>query len=82
MSNFVHLNNSTKMKKVLVAAAFAALFFAQGAKAQTNFQTFYDKFDKSYSQAFDAAGQSIAADCTDQFTRTNKVFAIGVDVDF
>ena len=30
------------MKKVLVAAAFAALFFAQGAKAQTNFQTFYD----------------------------------------
>ena len=46
------------------------------------FQTFYDKFDKSYSQTFDAAGQSIAADCTDQFTRTNKVFAIGVDVDF
>ena len=30
------------MKKVLVAAAFAALLFAQGAKAQTNLQTFYD----------------------------------------
>lgn len=30
------------MKRVLVAAAFAALFFVQGAKAQTNLQTFYD----------------------------------------
>ena len=46
------------------------------------FQTFYDKFDKSYTQSFEAAGQSIEAACTDQFTRTNKVFAIGLDVDF
>lgn len=30
------------MKKVYVAAAVAALFFAQGVKAQTNFQTLYD----------------------------------------
>ena len=30
------------MKKYLIAAAFAALCFAQGAKAQTNLQTFYD----------------------------------------
>lgn len=30
------------MKKGLLAAAFAVLFFAQGAKAQTNLQTFYD----------------------------------------
>ncbi len=46
------------------------------------FQTFYDKFDKSYDQTFGAAGQSIEAQCTDQFTRTNKVFALGLDVDF
>lgn len=30
------------MKKLLVAAAFAVLAFAQGANAQTNLQTFYD----------------------------------------
>ena len=30
------------MKKGILAAAFAVLFFAQGAKAQTNLQTFYD----------------------------------------
>ena len=29
-------------KKLFIAAAFAALAFAQGAKAQTNLQTFYD----------------------------------------
>lgn len=30
------------MKKVLIAAAVATAFFAQGAKAQTNLQTFWD----------------------------------------
>ena len=30
------------MKKVLIAAAVATAFMAQGAKAQTNFQTFWD----------------------------------------
>lgn len=30
------------MKKVIIAVAAAALCFAQGAKAQTNLQTFYD----------------------------------------
>ncbi|MBQ1617922.1 MAG: DUF5020 family protein [Bacteroidales bacterium] len=30
------------MRKFIIAAAFAALAFAQGAKAQTNVQTFYD----------------------------------------
>ncbi|MBQ4285230.1 MAG: DUF5020 family protein [Bacteroidales bacterium] len=29
-------------KKIILVAAFATLAFAQGAKAQTNFQTFYD----------------------------------------
>ena len=46
------------------------------------FQTFYDKFNKTYDQTFSAAGESIMTECTDQFTRTNKVFAVGVDVDF
>ena len=57
MSNFVHLNNSTKMKKVLVAAAFAALFFAQGAKAQTNFQTFYDFGRKHFTTTLEGFHQ-------------------------
>lgn len=57
MSNFVHLNNSTKMKKVLVAAAFAALFLAQGAKAQTNFQTFYDFGRKHFTTTLEGFHQ-------------------------
>ncbi len=46
------------------------------------FQTFYDKFQKNYTQEFSAAGQTITAECSDNFTRTNKVFAVGVDIDF
>ena len=57
MSNFVHLKQSTKMKKVLVAAAFAALFFAQGAKAQTNFQTFYDFGRKHFTTTLEGFHQ-------------------------
>ena len=45
------------------------------------FWTNYEKFDKSYQQDFSAAGQTISAECTDQFTRTNKVFGVGVDID-
>lgn len=36
------------MKKFILTAAFAALVFAQGAKAQTNLQTFYD-FGRGYA---------------------------------
>ena len=46
------------------------------------FQTFYDTFNKEYTQDFSAAGQTITAECRDEFTRTNKVFAVGVDIDF
>ena len=46
------------------------------------FQTFYDTFKKEYTQDFSAAGQTITAECRDEFTRTNKVFAVGVDIDF
>lgn len=56
MSNLVHLK-STKMKKVLVAAAFAALFFAQGVKAQTNFQTFYDFGRKHFTTTLEGFHQ-------------------------
>ena len=45
------------MKKVLVAAAFAALFFAQGAKAQTNFQTFYDFGRKHFTTTLEGFRQ-------------------------
>lgn len=46
------------------------------------FWTDYSKFNKSYQQDFSAAGTTVTADCTDQFTRTNKVFGVGVDIDF
>ena len=45
------------------------------------FWTTYDDFDKSYKQDFSAAGQTITADCTDTFSRTNKVFGVGLDID-
>ncbi len=45
------------MKKVLVAAAFAALFFAQGVKAQTNFQTFYDFGRKHFTTTLEGFHQ-------------------------
>ena len=45
------------MKKVLVAAAFAALFFAQGVKAQTNFQTFYDFGRKHFTTTLEGLHQ-------------------------
>ena len=45
------------MKKVLVAAAFAALFFAPGAKAQTNFQTFYDFGRKHFTTTLEGFHQ-------------------------
>ena len=45
------------MKKLLVAAAFAALFFAQGVKAQTNFQTFYDFGRKHFTTTLEGFHQ-------------------------
>ena len=45
------------MKKVLVAAAFAALFLAQGAKAQTNFQTCYDFGRKHFTTTLEGFHQ-------------------------
>ena len=46
------------------------------------FWTKYSTFHKEYNQTFAAAGQEIVAKCTDDFTRTNKVFGVGVDIDF
>ena len=43
------------------------------------FWTNYETFDKSYSEDYTLAGQTISAENTDAFTRTNKVFGVGVD---
>lgn len=45
------------------------------------FFTKYDHFGKEYNQDFSAAGQTISAKCVDDFTRTNRVFGVGVDFD-
>lgn len=45
------------------------------------FQTFYNTFNKEYEQTFEMGGQQITAKCRDEFTRTNKVFGVGVDID-
>lgn len=46
------------------------------------FQTFYDTFNKEYEESYTMAGQTITAKCRDEFTRTNKVFGVGLDIDF
>ena len=46
------------------------------------FWTNYETFDKEYDQEYSAAGMSATAHNTDQFTRTNKVFGGGVNLDF
>lgn len=46
------------------------------------FWTGYDTKHKEYEETYSAAGQSITAKCTDDFTRTNKVFGVGLDIDF
>ncbi len=43
------------------------------------FWTNYETFDKSYQEEYTMAGQTITAENTDSFTRTNKVFGVGVD---
>ena len=46
------------------------------------FWTMYDTFKKSGNQTMELAGQQLQTVCTDEFTRTNKVFGIGLDIDF
>lgn len=49
------------------------------------FWTDYDKFNKSYTMPFkrtETDTNPIMSNNTDQFTRTNKVFGAGIDIDF
>ncbi len=45
------------------------------------FWTNYSTFDKVYTQEISLAGQTITANNTDSFTRTNKVFGVGFGFD-
>lgn len=46
------------------------------------FWTDYQHFNKEYDQTIAAAGQTVDVHCTDNFTRTNKVLGVGLDIDF
>ncbi len=46
------------------------------------FFTDYENFDKEYDSTVSLAGQNIPTHNTDRFTRTNKVFGAGIDIDF
>lgn len=46
------------------------------------FFTDYEHFKKQYDQTLSAAGQQVPVHCTDDFTRTNKVLGVGLDIDF
>lgn len=63
--------------------------FGAGIKVAKNatiniayFWTTYDKFKKNYDQQISLAGKTLDTHCSDEFTRTNKVFGIGLDIDF
>ena len=46
------------------------------------FWTHYEKFNKQYDQEYSAGTITATAHNSDLFTRTNKVFAAGVNIDF
>lgn len=46
------------------------------------FWTDYEHFNKEYPQTISAAGRSVEVHNTDNFTRTNKVLGVGLDIDF
>jgi long-chain fatty acid transport protein len=47
------------------------------------FWTNYDTFTKEYSTTMiTSSGASVPVDCSDEFTRTNKVIGVGLDVNF
>lgn len=61
----------------------AAVRVAKNVKVNVAyFWTNYEHFKKEYTQTYSAAGQEVQAINTDDFTRTNKVFGVGVDIDF
>lgn len=45
------------------------------------FFTDYEKFNKTYETSTKAGGTDIKMQNTDEFTRTNKVFGVGLDID-
>ena len=45
------------------------------------FFTDYEKFNKKYETSTKAGGADIKMQNTDEFTRTNKVFGVGLDID-
>lgn len=45
------------------------------------FFTDYEKFNKKYETSTKAGGTDIKIQNTDEFTRTNKVFGVGLDID-
>ena len=45
------------------------------------FWTNYSHFKKEYTQTIAVGGSSISAQCSDDFTRTNKVLGVGLDID-
>lgn len=46
------------------------------------FWTTYEHFDKSYTQQMSAGTTNVDVQCSDRFTRTNKVLGAGIDIDF
>lgn len=83
------LGNGAFLSDMSFVTSSYSVGFGAGIKVAKNatvniayFWTNYDNFKKSYDQTFEMGGKTIEASCTDEFTRTNKVFGVGLDIDF
>ena len=83
------LGNGGYLSDMSFVTSSYSIGFGAGIKVAKNMQlniayfwTTYDHFKKTEEKTFELAGNSIATTCTDEFTRTNKVFGIGLDIDF
>lgn len=83
------LGDGTFLNDMSFVTSSYSLGFGVGVKVAKNvkvnaayFWTTYKHFNKEYPETVSLMGNNILLQNTDEFTRTNKVFGIGVDIDF
>ncbi len=83
------LGNGDFLSDMSFVTSSYSVGFGAGIKLKENiklnvayFWTNYETFDKQYSQEIKTSTGTIPVDCTDSFTRTNKVLGVGLDIDF
>jgi hypothetical protein len=82
------LGDGSFLNDISFVTSSYSIGFGAGVKIAKNikanvayFWTTYDKFHKTYTENYTVAGNTITAQNTDEFTRTNQVFGVGLDID-